>query len=97
MLVTRLVRGMQLLLGCALLFGGAYFAWQKRAEFSALKPEQKIGAEVFNERLAAVRMLSGGYSLDESSVRRDRKPETRRSHKSEVRGRGNRHETVGRG
>ena len=86
MLATKLVRGMQWGLGCALLLGGLYFSWEKRAEFSAMKPEQTIGAAAYNSKIEAIRMIMSRNVLSDPLAHRKSKVETKLSQKSEAKG-----------
>jgi len=95
MFVARLVRAMTFVLGCALLMGGVYLGWSKRAEFSRLVPEDKAGAEVFYERLEESRMLSAKNTLDPTVFSTEHRRGSRRSG-AEARGRSNRREAVSR-
>jgi hypothetical protein len=87
---------MTFVLGCALLVCGVYLGWSKRAEFSRLVPADKEGAEVFNERLEASRMLSTTNSLEPIVFRAEHRRDSRRSGSAEARSRSKRREAVSR-
>jgi len=97
MIVRRLVRGMQFIVGCALLFSGVYLVWQKRAEVRPVRSDREFGASAYVERLEATQALGIRNTLDPAEHARERKSSPKRAAKKvESRVRHSRHESVGR-